>query len=63
MDCLRKSKIKKVILIGRRGPAQVSFTIKELREMLKLNNCSTVMCPKDFVGIPEIIPGIFLCYH
>lgn len=35
------SKIKNVYIVGRRGPLQVAFTIKELREMIKLPNCAT----------------------
>lgn len=58
MECLLKSKVKKVVLIGRRGPTQVSFTIKELREMLRLKDCSPVMSLNDFAGIPEIIPDL-----
>lgn len=38
-------------LIGRRGPLQAAFTIKELREMLKLKNCNTVWRPNDFKDI------------
>ncbi|CAG8690159.1 6180_t:CDS:2 [Cetraspora pellucida] len=38
LECLRKSRIRNVMLIGRRGPLQVSFTAKELREMMHLPN-------------------------
>lgn len=62
MDCLLNSKIKKVTVIGRRGPIQVAFTIKEFREMLKLRGCSTVMSPCDFEGIPELIPSIYFFF-
>ncbi|KAK7113077.1 NADPH:adrenodoxin oxidoreductase, mitochondrial-like isoform X2 [Littorina saxatilis] len=43
MDALSKSRIKKVVLVGRRGPLQVAFTIKELREMITLPKCRTVI--------------------
>lgn len=59
MDSLMKSKVKKVVLIGRRGPLQVSFTIKELREMIRLNNCAVSMSLKDFDGIPELIQSMY----
>ncbi|TPX58972.1 hypothetical protein PhCBS80983_g02814 [Powellomyces hirtus] len=36
VEALRKSKIKHVHLIGRRGPLQAAFTAKELREMIAL---------------------------
>ncbi|KAG0328982.1 NADPH-adrenodoxin reductase [Dissophora globulifera] len=35
---LEKSRIKHVYVIGRRGPLEVAFTAKELREMLQLPN-------------------------
>ncbi|XP_046450928.1 NADPH:adrenodoxin oxidoreductase, mitochondrial-like isoform X2 [Daphnia pulex] len=36
LEALSQSKIKNVKIVGRRGPLQVAFTIKELREMIKL---------------------------
>ncbi|KAJ9125633.1 hypothetical protein QFC22_000595 [Naganishia vaughanmartiniae] len=36
VDRLRESQIRKVSAVGRRGPAQVSFTTKEFREMVNL---------------------------
>ncbi|KAL8940630.1 MAG: hypothetical protein Q9216_002709 [Gyalolechia sp. 2 TL-2023] len=33
---LSKSKVKRVHVVGRRGPMQVSFTIKEVRELMNL---------------------------
>lgn len=38
---LKKSRIKNVHVIGRRGPLQVSFTIKEFRELTKITDCHT----------------------
>lgn len=46
------------MLIGRRGPLQVSFTIKELREMITLPGCRTVISPEDVSGIGDVIEGI-----
>lgn len=45
---LFESRVKEVNLIGRRGPLQAAFTIKELREMLKIPNCTTIWRPSDF---------------
>jgi len=42
---LSKSKIRKIYIIGRRGPIQTSFTIKELRELIKLNESGTRLDP------------------
>lgn len=45
-------------MIGRRGPLQAAFTIKELREMLKLEQCQTVWKPEDFEGVSEHVPSL-----
>ncbi|OZJ02810.1 hypothetical protein BZG36_04272 [Bifiguratus adelaidae] len=36
LEALSKSRIKRVHIVGRRGPLQVAFTAKELREMMTL---------------------------
>uniref|UniRef100_A0A1B6KKK1 NADPH:adrenodoxin oxidoreductase, mitochondrial n=1 Tax=Graphocephala atropunctata TaxID=36148 RepID=A0A1B6KKK1_9HEMI len=38
---LAGSRVRRVVLVGRRGPLQVAFTIKELREMTRLPNVRT----------------------
>ncbi|XP_067005903.2 NADPH:adrenodoxin oxidoreductase, mitochondrial [Anabrus simplex] len=58
LSALARSRIKRVLLIGRRGPLQVAFTIKELREMLNLPGCSTQFDPSDFSGIENVIPNL-----
>ena len=39
LEALAESRIRRVDIIGRRGPLQVAFTIKELREMTRLPGC------------------------
>ncbi|KAF7395613.1 hypothetical protein HZH68_009663 [Vespula germanica] len=56
LEHLSNSKVRKVRLIGRRGPLQAAFTIAELREILKLENCKTFWRGEDFIGINEIVP-------
>ncbi|XP_034478842.1 NADPH:adrenodoxin oxidoreductase, mitochondrial [Drosophila innubila] len=51
LQALAESKVERVHLVGRRGPLQAAFTIKELREMLKLPNVETCWRPQDFTGI------------
>lgn len=51
LNVLAESRVKRVHLIGRRGPLQVAFTIKELREMLKLSGVMTKWRKDDFNGI------------
>ncbi|KAF7995956.1 hypothetical protein HCN44_007923 [Aphidius gifuensis] len=46
LEQLSKTKIKKVWMIGRRGPLQAVFTIAELREMTKLKNCKNFLANK-----------------
>lgn len=50
MEALARSKVERVHLVGRRGPLQAAFTIKELREMLKLPNVQTCWRKDDFTG-------------
>lgn len=52
------SKIRQVYLVGRRGPLQAAFTIKELREMLKLPNCYTKWSAEDFTDVPSMINSL-----
>lgn len=40
LSTLSKSRVKRVRVIGRRGPMQASFTIKEVRELLNLPSVS-----------------------
>lgn len=52
---MSQSRIRKVWLVGRRGPLQAALTIAELREMIKLEGCKTTWRSDDFVGIKNII--------
>lgn len=58
LEALSRSNIKKVLLVGRRGPLQAAFTIKELREMLKLPNCATTWRTNDLQDIDEALPSL-----
>ncbi|KAL3418356.1 NADPH:adrenodoxin oxidoreductase, mitochondrial [Phlyctema vagabunda] len=51
IETLRKSKIKRVRVVGRRGPLQAAFTIKEVRELVKLPHVA--FHPVDSSLIPE----------
>lgn len=51
LEALRSSTVQRVHLVGRRGPLQAAFTIKELREMTKLPAVRCDWRPDDFVGI------------
>lgn len=43
LDILAESKIREIHVVGRRGPAQVKFTPKELREFENLELCQTLI--------------------
>ncbi|KAJ2830817.1 NADPH-adrenodoxin reductase [Coemansia erecta] len=45
---LKKSRVRRVEMVGRRGPLQVSFTTKELREMTKLTGVQ-IECDRDLI--------------
>ncbi|KFB48212.1 AGAP005419-PA-like protein [Anopheles sinensis] len=58
LEALSRSQIETVHLVGRRGPLQAAFTIKELREMLKLSTCATEWRGDDFDHVEESIPNL-----
>ena len=68
LDELSRSRVKRVHLVGRRGPLQVAFTTAELRELIKLPQCRPVLDPQDFEPIqselkskkPDICRLLFL---
>lgn len=47
LDALASSRVKEIHLVGRRGPAQASFTNKELRELGELTGCVTEVSASD----------------
>ncbi|KAJ2859662.1 NADPH-adrenodoxin reductase [Coemansia aciculifera] len=48
LDTLRGSNVRHVEMVGRRGPLQVAFTTKELREMTKIPEVDFI-CDRDLV--------------
>ena len=58
LAAIAESKVKRVYIVGRRGPLHVSFTIKELREMVNLAGCRPVLDREDFVGVKEAVPSL-----
>ncbi|KAH8161080.1 hypothetical protein CIB48_g7167 [Xylaria polymorpha] len=53
IETLSKSRIKRVHIVGRRGPMQAAFTIKEVRELMKLH--SVHFHPVDMSLLPDEI--------
>ena len=53
LETLAASKIRHVTLVGRRGPLEVAFTIKELRELSRLAGVSADVRMEDFAFTEE----------
>lgn len=49
LDALRQSKIREVVMLGRRGPAQAAFTNPELKEFGELPGVAVIVDPQDLV--------------
>jgi len=58
LKSLGDSKIKHIHIIGRRGPLDISFTIKELRELIRLNGVKSYFHRNDFTHIQSLIPEL-----
>ncbi|XP_023569672.1 NADPH:adrenodoxin oxidoreductase, mitochondrial isoform X1 [Octodon degus] len=58
LGVLRQSQVKTVWIVGRRGPLQAAFTIKELREMIQLPGTRPILDPADFLGLQDKIKEV-----
>ncbi|KAK4301181.1 hypothetical protein Pmani_026661 [Petrolisthes manimaculis] len=58
LNRLSESRVRRVTLVGRRGPQHVAFTIKELREMIKLPGCQPHLNPQHYTHLRDIIPDL-----
>jgi ferredoxin--NADP+ reductase len=47
LDALRQSKVREVLVLGRRGPAQSAFTPKELKELGEIPGLDVIVDPAD----------------
>ena len=53
LEALRKSRIREVYLLGRRGPAQAAFTNPEIKELGELADADIITLPEE-VAIDEL---------
>ncbi len=53
LAALRESKVRSVIMLGRRGPAQAAFTNPELKEFGELQDVDVVVDPADLELDPD----------
>ncbi|KAB5555777.1 hypothetical protein PHYPO_G00038020 [Pangasianodon hypophthalmus] len=58
LESLRASRVRRVLIVGRRGPLQIACTIKEVREMINLPETKADMLPGDFEGIAEALKDL-----
>ena len=58
LDLLKNSRIRRVHVVGRRGPLDVSFTIKELREMVNLQGCTPRFDRAMFEPIKDVVANL-----
>lgn len=53
LEVLRASKVREVVMLGRRGPAQAAFTNPELKEFGELDGVDVIVDPQD-VALDEL---------
>ncbi|KAM4524333.1 NADPH:adrenodoxin oxidoreductase, mitochondrial [Odontesthes bonariensis] len=58
LEALAESRVRRVLIVGRRGPMQVACTIKELREMVNLPGSRPEMVAADFEGVTEALKDL-----
>lgn len=49
LEALRSSNIKRIYVVGRRGPAQASFTNPEIQELGEMSGADIIVTPDDVV--------------
>lgn len=54
LQALSKSRVRNVKVIGRRGPLQAPYTIKELRELLQLRGLAFVPPPEGWQALLQV---------
>lgn len=50
LEALRNSQVREVFILGRRGPAQASFTPAELKELNEMEDAEPVVAPSELAG-------------
>ncbi|XP_041829251.1 NADPH:adrenodoxin oxidoreductase, mitochondrial [Melanotaenia boesemani] len=58
LEALAESRVRRVLVVGRRGPMQVACTIKELREMVNLPGTRPEMVAADFKEVTEALKDL-----
>ncbi|XP_066560983.1 NADPH:adrenodoxin oxidoreductase, mitochondrial isoform X2 [Amia ocellicauda] len=58
LEAIAASQVRRVLIVGRRGPLQVACTIKELREMINLPDTKLLLDPTDFKGLKDVLKDL-----
>ncbi|CAI5659638.1 NADPH:adrenodoxin oxidoreductase, mitochondrial [Oreochromis niloticus] len=58
LEALAESQVRRVLIVGRRGPIQIACTIKELREMVNLPDTRPDMVAADFDAVKEALKDL-----
>ncbi len=53
LEALQNAKVKEVIMVGRRGPAQAAFTLTEIKEMGEMADAEIVTLPAEMALDPN----------
>src|SRR3954454_8330926 len=53
IDAIGAASLREILIVGRRGPAQASWTTQELKEMGELAGADVSVDPADLEGVPE----------
>ena len=53
LEQLAESKVKHVVMLGRRGPAQAAFSLPELKELTKMQDAQVRVLPEE-AGLDEL---------
>lgn len=61
LDELRRSRIKRIYVIARRGPAQAAFSPQEIKELGNLKNADLIVDPEQLKFDPQEYEHTVLC--
>lgn len=55
LELLRRSSVRTITMLGRRGPAQAAFTPKEIRELGELSGVTLLVEQDDLDGVGDVV--------
>lgn len=58
LEALIRSRVRRCILVGRRGPLQVQFTTAELRQLVQTPRIAPIFHSSDFAEIEPMVPKL-----